>query len=207
VLSSGHPQSTGFLINSFRDGFMVKTQTRIRLTGFIVVALLTSQSCLAADADEPKIPDLNRAILQFCADNLGKKVGDGECATLALRGCDKAGAKRPSDLPKPKPPLMNDDYVWGRLLEPKEEVLPGDIIQFRDVEIKVVSPRLTYSYTYPHHTAIVAEVKGKQKFTIYQQNIGGPDKTEEQTRTVQKAPLDLGAKVKGTVWIYRPLAK
>ncbi len=151
---------------------MMKMQARIRLTGFVVGALLTAQTCHAADADEPKVPEVNRAILQFCADNLGKKVGNGECATLPLRACDKVGAKRPSDLPAPKPPLMKDDYVWGRLLEPKEEVLPGDIIQFRDVEIKVVSPRSTFTYSYPHHTAIIAEVKGKQKFTIYQQNIG-----------------------------------
>jgi hypothetical protein len=103
--------------------------------------------------------------------------------------------------------MMKDDYVWGRLLEPKEEVLPGDVIQFRDVEIKVVMGRASYEYSYPHHTAIIAEVKGKQKFIIFQQNVGGPDKTDEQRRKMQKDPLDLAAVVKGTVWIYRPLEK
>ncbi len=113
-----------------------------------------------------------------------------------------------SNLPRRSLPLMKDDYVWGRLLEAKEEVLPGDIIQFRDVEVKIVSPRSTVSYSYPHHTAIVLEVKGKQKFTIYQQNATAvKTKPTSKRRLVQKDPLDLGAKVKGTVWIYRPLAK
>ena len=145
--------------------------------------------------------------MQFCTDHLGNKVGDGECAALVFAAVEKAGAKAPSDLPAPKPPMMKDDFVWGRLLDPKEDVLPGDIIQFRDVEIKFTSPRLSYSYSYPHHTAIVAEVKGKQKFIVFQQNVGSPDKTDEQRRIVQKDPLDLNAKVKGTVWIYRLLEK
>jgi hypothetical protein len=177
----------------------------------LAVALLEVLACRqatpAAADEKPKLPELNRKIVQFCTDNLGKKVGDGECGSLAFAAVDKVGAKGPSDLPAPKPPMMKDDFIWGRLLEPKEDVLPGDIMQFRDVEIKFTSPRLSYSYSYPHHTSIVAEVKGKQKFVVFEQNVGGPDKTDEQRRVVQQTSFDLSAKVKGTVWIYRPIEK
>jgi hypothetical protein len=171
------------------------------------IAFVSAKATSAADDDKPKLPELNRKIVQFCTDNLGKKVGDGECAALVFAAVDKASAKGPSDLPAPKPPMMKDDFVWGRLLDAKDDVLPGDIMQFRDVEIKFTSPRLSYSYSYPHHTAIVAEVKGKQKFIVFQQNVGTPDKTDEQRRVVQRDPLDLSAKVRGTVWIYRPIEK
>jgi hypothetical protein len=174
---------------------------------FFQITAVNSQRTHAADSEVSKLPELNRKIVQFCTDNLGKKVGDGECASLAFAAIAKVGAKGPSDLPAPKPPMMKDDTVWGRLLDPKEDVLPGDIMQMRDVEIKFTSPRLSYSYSYPHHTAIVAEVKDKQKLIVFQQNVGGPDKTDEQRRLVQKDPLDLSAKVKGTIWIYRPLEK
>lgn len=189
----------------------MKTQTALRVAALLaaLLAVFACQRAVPAAGDEkPKVPELNRKIIQFCTDNVGKKIGDGECTALAYAAVEKAGAKAPSDLPAPKPPMQKDDYVWGRLLDPKEEVLPGDIMQFRDVEIRFTSPRLSFSYSYPHHTAIVAEVKGKQKFIVFQQNVGGPDRTtEEQRRTVQKDPLDLSAKVKGTVWIYRPVEK
>ncbi len=190
---------------------MMKALSSILMVALIVVMSLvvavSLEPAIAADDEKPKLPELNRKIVQFCTDNLGKQVGDGECAALALADLDKAGAKGPSDLPAPKPPMKKDDFVWGRLLDPKEDVLPGDLMQFRDVEIKFNSPRLSYSYSYPHHTAIVAEVKGKQKFVVFEQNVGGPDKTEEQRRIVQKTTLDFSAKVKGTVWIYRPVEK
>jgi hypothetical protein len=181
------------------------------LPGCLFIALATCvvsvPTVSAADGDAPKLPELNRQIVQFCTDNLGKKVGDGECASLAFAAYAKVGAKPPADFPAPKPPMMKDDFVWGRLLEPKDEILPGDVIQLRDVEIKIVGRNFMYSYSYPHHTAIVAEVKGKQKFIVFQQNVGSPDKTEEQRRIVQKDSLDLSAKVKGTAWFYRPLEK
>lgn len=190
---------------------MMKASCSFLLPGCLIISLaawvVSVLPVVAADGDTPKLPELNRQILQFGTDNLGKKVGDGECASLVFAAFDKVGAKPPADLPAPKPPMMKDDFVWGRLLEPKEEILPGDIIQFRDVEIKIVGRNFMYNYSYPHHTAIVAEVKGKQKFIVFQQNVGSPDKTDEQRRIVQKDSLDLSAKVKGTVWFYRPLEK
>lgn len=153
------------------------------------------------------VPELNRKIVKFCIDNLGKKVDDGECAQLVTLAYKAAGAKPRSKLPAPAPPMKEDDYVWGRLLNPdKEAVLPGDVIQFRDVHIKVVYANGSWrTWSYPHHTAVVFERAGKGRYVILHQNVGDNTKTEEQKRLVQKDGLDLSRKLSGTVWFYRPL--
>jgi hypothetical protein len=169
---------------------------------------LLAIACFSLNAEPKETPELNRKVLKFCLDNLGKKVGDGECATLAFVALEKTGGKRPTDLPMPKPPMKPDDSVWGRLLDADEEVLPGDIIQFRDVELRVDYPDKSWRvWFYPHHTAIVAEVREKRSFILIHQNVGNKDTPEERKRSVQLDALDLSAKTKGTVWIYRPLAK
>jgi hypothetical protein len=51
----------------------------------------------------------------------GKKVGDGQCISLAVEALRYAGAKRyPFD--------PSGDYVWGRPVASFKEALPGDII-------------------------------------------------------------------------------
>jgi hypothetical protein len=177
---------------------------------FVIVfggsAAMTARAADDPGKDAAKVPELNRKIVQFCKDNLGKKVDNGECAMLVLRAFEAAGAKFGKDLPAPQPPMQKDDYVWGRQLGADEEVLPGDVIQFRDVEIKTVFPNRSWKVSfYSHHTAVVSEVKGKQKFIVIQQNAGDPKKTEEQRKIVQQDTLDLSGKTKGTIWIYRPL--
>jgi hypothetical protein len=175
------------------------------LAGAMCVALLAAAE---PKPDDTKVPELNRKVLQFCTDNLGKKVDNGECALLAICALRAAGAKPAAPPEDPKPPMTKEDPVFGRLLGPDDEVLPGDVMQFRDVEIKIMaSGRVVGMMSFPHHTAVVSQVLGKQKYAVLHQNVGGPDSTEEQRRVVQKGTIDLGGKVKGTVWIYRPLEK
>src|SRR5947209_412929 len=58
-----------------------------------ILSLLTLAFLLAADASkEPEVPTWNRKVLAFARDNLDKKVGDGECATLAVRALEEAKA-------------------------------------------------------------------------------------------------------------------
>lgn len=70
--------------------------------------------------------------------------------------------------------------MWGQLLRPNDTVLPGDILQFRNVELKLLFANdFRWSQAFSHHTAIVYRVFGPGQFIILQQNVGGRGKTEE----------------------------
>ena len=168
-----------------------------------------AQATGGANKKAPQVPELNQKVVKFCIANLGKKVDNGECAQLVSLAFRDVGAKVWGELPAPKPPMQADDYVWGRLLNPdKETIFPGDIIQFRDVEIKIVYPNRSWrTWSYPHHTAVVYQVVGKNKYVVLHQNVGDRTKTLEQKQVVQKEALDLSRKLEGTVWLYRPIEK
>src|SRR4051794_32486746 len=62
-------------------------------------------------------PEVNKKILAFCTENLGKQVSDGECAMLVNEAFKESGAMRKRDVLKPDGvQLRDDDYVWGKLL-------------------------------------------------------------------------------------------
>jgi hypothetical protein len=175
---------------------------RRRLFSAAVVALL-----LAADAPkEPEVPELNKKVLAFARDQLGKKVGDGECATLATAALRAAGARGLSR-------SDGGEYIWGELVRtvtPRTnlmgEVRPGDLLQFRDVVMTGRVGRDTVESSYPHHTAIVTAVKNDGKvLEILHQNAGGAGADDEQRRKVQQATLRLSDLKQGSVKIYRPL--
>ena len=168
-----------------------------------------AQATGGANKKAPQVPELNQKVVKFCIANLGKKVDNGECAQLVSLAFRDVGAKVWGELPAPKPPMQADDYVWGRLLNPdKETIFPGDIIQFRDVEIKSVYPNRSWrTWSYPHHTAVIYQVVGKNKYVVLHQNVGDRTKTLEQKQVVQKEALDLSRKFEGTVWLYRPIEK
>ena len=155
-----------------------------------------------------QLPELNRKIVAFCEAHAGQQVGDGECAVLAQQALKEADGKPHHELTAPLPNMTDDDYVWGQLLQPTDAVLPGDILQFRDVELKFVFPNGSrWAQTFSHHTAVVYRVFGPGQFVILQQNVGGPGKTEEQKRLVQPGTIDVRAMTKGTIWAYRPIGK
>ena len=163
---------------------------------------------LGADAaKEPAVPDANKKVLEFCEANLGKKVGDGECATLATHALRKAKVK-PSSYS-----IRTADYVWGKLVRTVTagtnltgDVLPGDILQFRDAVFKGKVGRTTVGATFSHHTAIVAAVKKDGKvLEILNQNTGGAGQSDEERRTVQRGTIRFEHLQKGGwVKIYRP---
>jgi hypothetical protein len=130
------------------------------------------------------LPALNAAILEFSQKNMGKQVHNGECAMLAMEAIRVAEAKpmRPS----------GKTYIWGRPLNKKEAVLPGDIVQMEDCKFKYGAS--------PHHTQIIRKVLGPGRYEILEQNVDG-------RRTVGTAILDLNLLIKGEVVIYRPLPK
>jgi hypothetical protein len=162
----------------------------------------------APPASEPKLPELNAKVVEFARSSLGKKVGDGECLSLAIKALDRAGATG-SSLREP-----NGDYVWGQPVPSIKNALPGDVLQFRDAVFKgkkYVTKRrwISWHYEYPHHTAIVSGVsEGGNVLTILHQNVGGPNADEDHKRMVQEGTLRVDSlQPGGWVRAYRPVSE
>ena len=123
---------------------------------------------------------VNQEVLAFAEAHVGQKVGNGQCTDLVNAAYAAAGAESESKLGPTGP---NADYVWGTPVNTVTTanlslagVLPGDVIQFRDVT-------LVHTTTYPdgswstttktaeHHTAIVESVSGST-IVVLEQNVG-----------------------------------
>ena len=162
-------------------------------------------SRLAVAAAPAPLPALNEKVVAFARSQVGAKVGDGVCTTLAVEALARAGAKQyPLD-------RGDGDYVWGRRIESPKDANPGDVLQFRDAVFKgrqrYSGGRIVFwNQTYPHHTAIVAAVKLDGKvLTILHQNVGGQGVDEAGKKTVQESTLRMDSLQKGgSVRIYRP---
>jgi hypothetical protein len=162
---------------------------------------------------------LNQPIVGFCRARLGRRVGDGQCATLVTEAFKAAGARR-------FPPYGRDaDYVWGRFVYGLEmsgglemedgaigtgRVRPGDIVQFRNARFegrRVNANGSWNSWTsqYPHHTAVVATVNGR-RWTVYHQNVGPSGKSKDQKEIVQIGSINLNELASGWLKVYRPVS-
>jgi hypothetical protein len=136
------------------------------------------------NTQKPTLPVLNAAILDFAVKNMGKQVSNGECAMLVMEAIKVADARpmRPE----------GKTYIWGRPLDKKEPVLPGDIVQLEDCKFKFGGAS--------HHTQVVRKVLSPGRYEILEQNVNG-------RRTVGSAILDLNLLIQGEVVFYRPLPK
>jgi len=150
-------------------------------------------------------------VAQYCRDHLGKKVGDGECAALAIGALAAVGARyRYPNYPE------KGDYVWGTLvyvLESKNgaqseqkvpglTVGPGDVIQFREARFEGKTGNFGfYRKEMPHHTSVLIEVKnGGKEWLILEQNTNGQ-------RYVVEGSLLLKDLKSGWLRVYRPVPK
>jgi hypothetical protein len=163
-------------------------------------------------ASEDASPRTNDKIVKFCKDQLGKRVGGGECTHLAEAALKHAGAK-PRTAFKGCPD--RGDYVWGELVYalesqedsqkemkvPKMSIQPGDLIQLRDARFKGRNLRgQSYEMTYPHHTSIVLALKVNNVITVLEQNVNGKRKVMENTYQLK----DLKT---GRLRVYRPVSE
>jgi hypothetical protein len=154
------------------------------------------------------IPPLNEKVVAFARSQLGTKVGNGDCTTLAVAALADAGARL-------YPLRRGDgDFVWGERVESSKDARPGDVLQFRDAVFKGKQRFsggrwISWHQEYPHHTAIVGEVKMDGKvLIILHQNVGGQGADEGRKKTVQEATLRMDSLQKGGwVRIYRPLPR
>ncbi len=154
-----------------------------------ILFLIFSLPVTQAIAQE-NIPELNRRIIEYVESVIDKKVDRGECWDLAYQALNRFNAE------------WDGKFQYGKLISPKREpVLPGDIIQFKNVKIRYQITNTTYTEFMKQHTAIVYKVKRKNVFTIAHQN------TEFSGRKVGLSDLNLAHVVKGDVKIYRPVPK
>ena len=149
--------------------------------------------CLSSFTFNPELPDLNKKIITYVDSVMGTKVDRGECWDLAAKALAFSGAyfDRSS---------MKTVTIYGRKLNPKkEDVFPGDLIQFEDVEMKWTVGNTTYSSAMGQHTAIVYKVNAPGDFEIAHQN------TSEWGKKVGVSGFNLNHVTKGKVMIYRPI--
>jgi hypothetical protein len=153
------------------------------------------------------------SVVSYASRRLGRRVGNGECFTLADRALRHAGARSAADYGAILP---DGDYVWGTEVS-LANLRPGDIVQFRDYSCTVTTVTETDSATNTdervqerrHHTAIVERAGPDGAVTVLEQNSppgsavvrtelffrSGRTESDARTTTVT---------VGGTLWFYRP---
>jgi len=149
-------------------------------------------------------PPLGDEIVAYARSKVGQKVGNGECTSLVvdvLRHCD---ARRPD-------PVLG---IWGDEVKSLRDLQPGDILQFENAvfvkqHVRADGAVLTLTYSYGHHTAIVARVRKrgpKPVLVIVHQNAGLEGGDEDEHKIVCEWTLEMAAKRAGAVKAYRPAA-
>ena len=170
------------------------------------VSLIVAIACLPlvafATEDSDQTPELNQKIVRFCKNNLGKKVGNGDCYFFANHAINSSGGSRPlRNHPGPA------DYVWGKLVYYREQtksetkssgkrdsIRPGDIIQFRNARFSGQN----WSYGFTHHSAVIVGTENNgDRMRIFHQNYNG--KKHVTTLTLHAHTLK-----KGWFRVYRP---
>ncbi len=140
------------------------------------------------------IPKLNKKMVEYIDKVIGRQVDRGECWDLAAAALDYSGAYLDRTDEK-------NIYKFGKAINPlKEDVFPGDIIQFENVTLQYETSNAVYTENMPHHTAIVYKVMGPGHFQIAHQN------TSFSGRKVGLSELNLSDVNKGKLIFYRPVA-
>jgi hypothetical protein len=139
-------------------------------------------------SQDSKVPELNKKIIKYVKSVIGTQVDRGECWDLANQALTRNKAK------------WNGEYEYGERINPeKDEVFPGDIIQFKNVKVTYKAGNTIYKETMAHHTAIVYKVLAKGKYELAHQNTGFSG------RKVGISTLDLSTVKKGKLYFYRPV--
>jgi len=156
-----------------------------RLILFSLVLFFSLNMSAQCDSIEP----LNTQIIELAKAKIGKKVDRGECWDLAKYVLDKTEC------------AWDGMYKFGEELAPGECVMPGDIIQFKNIKIKYKKGNTTYTELMTHHTALIYEVKSENEFVLIHQNTGYTG------RKVGISGLKINTIIKGKYTIYRPMKK
>lgn len=164
---------------------------RLLLTYCFSIFLLSSFFLIKKE----NIPKINQQIIEYTEKVIGKSVGRGECWDLADYVLTAVDAKFDKS-------SAQNIYVFGELYNPKEEpILPGDIIQFKDVQVKQKDGNIIYTSNYKHHTAIVYQIINSNTIKLAHQN------TSFSGRIVGINSLNLKDVSKGKMYFYHPIPK
>lgn len=151
----------------------------------LVIAVTSNKLNAQCDSVEP----LNMQIYELAKAKLGKKVDRGECWDLAKFVLEKTDCE------------WDGMFKFGRELSSDECVMPGDIIQFKNVKIKYKEGNTTFTESMTQHTALIYEVKAEGEFILIHQNTGYTG------RKVGTSGLKINTIIKGSYKIYRPTQK
>lgn len=156
----------------------------------VFTALFLAISIVTTTLNGQTLPPLNKKIVDYVTSVIGKQVDRGECWDLANRALTDNNAQ------------WDGEYKYGTLLNPKkDQILPGDIIQFEKVKIVYKVGNTTTTEMMPHHTAIVYKVKEAGIYELAHQNTGFSG------RKVGLSDFNINNMVKGRIYIYRPMYK
>lgn len=134
----------------------------------------------------PQQNSISQQVVGYAAARTGQQIGDGECWTLVNEALRTVGAITPLS-------SNFDTYVFGQ--EVYRDFRAGDIIQWENVTLQNGNS----SYSFPHHTSIIASANGNI-VNVYHQNINGD-------RRVRYDTYDLGSKKTGLIRVYRPIPR
>jgi hypothetical protein len=140
------------------------------------------------------LPEINKKIVSYLNTVLGEQVDRGECWDLAKGALNASGAKfNPVD--------KKSVYDFGKIMDPeKNEIFPGDIVQFENVKVSYQKGNSIFTEEMPHHTAIVFKVYEKGSYQLAHQN------TSFSGRKVGTSDFNLANVNNGKITFYRPVA-
>lgn len=168
------------------------------------MSLALAVIAITITCNETAEQDAMAAMVGFASRNLGKKVGDGQCADLPAEGLTSTNAKPFGTWPDYPD---EGDYVWGRRTATltaeshTSQLKPGEVLQFRDVVIVTKAGNAKFTFRAVHHTAVVESYEpGSGLVKILEQNSQG-------RAYVTRGIIDLNGLQTGTIWVYRPQPK
>lgn len=148
---------------------------------------------LSSFSSKEELPELNAKIITYVDSVMGKKVDRGECWDLAAGALAYSGAYFDRSSKK-------TITIYGRKINPSnEDILPGDIVQFENVEMKWTEGKTTFRSAMGQHTSIVYKVNAPGDFEMAHQN------TSDWGKKVGVSNFNLNHVTKGKVMIYRPI--
>lgn len=133
------------------------------------------------------LPVLNKQVVEYVNTVIGKQVDRGECWDLANQALKRINAE------------WDKKYAYGKPLNPKkDEIFPGDMIQFEGVKVEYQKENMIFKEEMKHHTAVVYKVIEPGVYQLAHQN------TSFSGRKVGLSELRLDSVKKGKLKFYRP---
>lgn len=182
--SGGKVRRSKFESRNVRSTSQQQRQDKSVLEAVGAAAEANAEGTTAPRTPRGPISEIQREVVNFAADNVGRRVGRGECWDLADQALRAAGAEPPRG------------YTFGDRI-PLSEIQPGDILQFTSARFD--EPGYWTIMGMPNHTAVVHAVGDTRAF-ILQQNFNGQ-------RHVTPYDLNLNNLTSGRLEAFRPVPR